>query len=486
MVKIKKIRDQVFRQNALSIAISFCLFSTACTGLDEDHFSFKSFFWGREKASDISSPRGEMPSPEIGGYFPDLTQALAAMPSIVEISAESSTTVASELNGSETPVAVPSKNRELAPAFGAGVVLDGGYILTNHHLVNEREKITVRLDGKIDYPAAIIGEDPFSDIAVLKLDIREQLVSAPIGDSETLAVGDWVVAIGNPYGLGKSVSVGVVSGLNRSSLEWDVYGNFIQTDAALNPGSSGGALISIDGEVVGLVTAVLSPGEGIGFAIPINDALYIAHELIKTGEVTRPWIGLGAQDINAELATFFSLKKPEGAIVTHVTPDGPAHDAGIHEGDIVTSFDGVTVKSGRDLERLTARSEVDRTYSISIVRNGEIVGLKVLLAARKGGVADEESQYEMETDGFGLFVVDIPTDLAENPGKTRGVLVIEAIDDTGLTILPGDVIISINGNAIAGVSSYREITHRLPLGKRALFLVNRSGENYFTIGSLRK
>jgi len=262
-------------------------------------------------------------------------------------------------------------------SLGSGFIVDQeGYILTNSHVIENAEEITVHLDDDKEYKARIIGDDPKTDIALIKIDQRDPLPVAKMGDSDKLEVGEWVIAIGNPFGFTQTVTVGVVSAKGRV-INAGPYDNFIQTDASINPGNSGGPLLNLKGEVIGINTAIIATGQGIGFAIPINMAKNILEDLKMQGSVVRGWIGVMIQKITPELIKAFKIREIQGAYVSDVIKDSPADKAGVRRGDIITAFDGKPVQSVEQLPRIVADTRPGRVISADIVRDGVEKHLKI-------------------------------------------------------------------------------------------------------------
>jgi serine protease Do len=376
---------------------------------------------------------------------------------------------------------------EPMPSYGAGIILDeDGLIITSHHLIKDAEVITVTTaEGEL-YTAEVIGSDALTDIAVLKITSDETFPEAALGDSSALAVGEWVVALGNPYGLGVSVSTGVISALDRSSLDWRVTGTFIQTDAPMNPGNSGGPLVTLDGKIVGVVTAMLSPGDRIGFAVPINDAVAVYRELLEAGIIKRGWLGVEVQDMDAELSRYFSLDTKKGVLVTHVEGESPAAAAGISVGDVIVAFAGEKISDVRSFRNIIIGAESGVSYSVEVIRQGESISLTTLLGERVVSEGERFPSYEIETDALGLFTVDIPADIKDTLAVENGVLVAEVTGDYDLKILPGDIILSLNLFPIQSRETYLASLAGLSEGERVVLLVQRQNDTFFTTIHLRK
>jgi len=264
--------------------------------------------------------------------------------------------------------------------LGSGVIIDKrGYVLTNHHVVRGADGVTVRLSSKQEYRGRIVGVDVKTDLAVIRFEPDVDLAVAALGDSDALRVGEWAIAIGNPFGLDQTVTVGVVSATGRGDVGIATYENFIQTDASINPGNSGGPLVNLRGEIIGINTAIVATGQGIGFAIPANMVKRVTGQLIDRGKVTRGWIGIAMEPLTSELVHSFGLRDARGAVVARVYPGGPAAAAGLQKNDVVVSFAGTTVDDYRQLQRLSADAEVGKTVKLEIIRNHErrVVELRV-------------------------------------------------------------------------------------------------------------
>jgi Do/DeqQ family serine protease len=267
------------------------------------------------------------------------------------------------------------------PGLGSGVIIDKrGYVLTNFHVIRGADAVTIRLSSsKQEYRGRTAGVDPKTDLAVVRFESAEELKVAALGNSDALRVGEWAIAIGNPFGLDQTVTVGVVSATGRADVGISSYENFIQTDASINPGNSGGPLVNLRGEVIGINTAIVATGQGIGFAIPANMARRITAELIERGKVTRGWIGVSMQPISAELAQALGLPNTKGAVVARVSPGSPAAAAGLKANDVIVAFDGTAVDDYHHMQRLAADAEVGKTVKLEILRDRakRRVGLKI-------------------------------------------------------------------------------------------------------------
>src|SRR3989454_1392760 len=256
------------------------------------------------------------------------------------------------------------------PGLGSGVIVDGrGYVLTNFHVIKGADGVIVRLSSKREYRGRIVGTDAKTDLAVVRFEPEAEVTVATLGNSDALRVGEWAVAIGNPFGLDQTVTVGVVSATGRADVGIASYENFIQTDASINPGNSGGPLLNLRGEVIGITTAIVATGQGIGFAIPANMAKRITSQLIDRGKVTRGWLGVSLQPITTELAQALGLRGTNGAVVARVHPGSPAAAVELKQNDVIVGFDGAAVDDYHHLQRLVAEAEVGKTIKLEIVRD---------------------------------------------------------------------------------------------------------------------
>ncbi len=270
--------------------------------------------------------------------------------------------------------------RHQQSSLGSGVVIDkSGLILTNNHVIKDADEITVRFANKQEAKGKVVGADGKTDLAVIRVNTKEELPVAALGNSDILRVGEWAIAIGNPFGLDHTLTVGVVSATGRSEVGIAAYENFIQTDASINPGNSGGPLLNIRGEVIGINTAIVASGQGIGFAIPINMARRVMDDLVKKGKVTRGWLGVGVQPLTPELAKSFGVSG-DGVLVNQVMPKSPAELAGLKVGDLILRVDGKAIKDPRDLQRIIAEAPIGKRVELDILREKDRRAISVQVA----------------------------------------------------------------------------------------------------------
>ena len=370
-------------------------------------------------------------------------------------------------------------------SLGSGFIINKeGYIVTNDHVVRDAEQIQVKLSNESVYNGKVIGSDPKTDIAVIKIDAKEPLTTAVLGDSNTLQVGQWAVAIGNPFGLDRTVTVGVVSATGRSNMGIETYEDFVQTDASINPGNSGGPLLNIHGEVIGINTAIVAAGQGIGFAIPVNMAKQVVTQLISKGNVSRGWLGVSIQSVNEEMARSFGLPKAYGALVNDVVPKGPAANAGILQGDVITSFDGTPVKDVRQLQRLVAETPIGKKAQVELYRDGKQLKVMVTTAPAESPQAQAQQRpTEREAGVLGLAVQELGPEL-KNQGMS-GVMVTD-LEPGGLAeeagIQQGDVIVSVNQKRVRNLAEYqRAVRDASARGAVALLVRRGSASIYFAL-----
>ena len=376
---------------------------------------------------------------------------------------------------------VPRKERSLGSGF---IISADGYILTNNHVVDGADEIKVKLADGRSFPATIKGGDVKLDLALLKIDTGESLPVAKLGDSGKLQVGEWVIAIGNPFGLEQTVTVGIVSAKGRV-IGAGPYDEFIQTDASINPGNSGGPLFNLAGEVIGINTAIIANGQGIGFATPVNAAQNIIPQLREVGHVTRGWLGVSVQPVTEELAASFGLDKPRGALVTEVIKGSPAEAAGFQRGDIILALEGKAVEEMTDLPRLVAGMPVDSSARFEVFRGGKSRSIEV-----KIGRLTEEGQAKAGTGGegassLGMVVTELTPDLARGMGLSAGKgAVVTAVDPAGAAaeanIRPGDLILEVGGKETASAAAYGQAIKGVKTGQVLRLLLQRGDALLYT------
>ncbi len=356
-------------------------------------------------------------------------------------------------------------NDQRMQGMGSGVIVTpDGYILTNAHVVKDADEITVNLSDKRSLPAKVVGIDPNSDIAVIKIDAKN-IPAAAFGDSDKMRVGSFVMAVGSPFGLNRTVTSGIISAKGRTNVGIVDYEDFIQTDAAINPGNSGGPLVNIEGEVVGINTAIASRSggyQGIGFAIPSNSAKLVMEELIKNGTVRRGLLGVRTQDVNQALAKSYGLPEVGGAVVSMVEPGSPAEKAGVKKDDVIVKFNGQPIGGAAELKNVVGRERPDSTVKLTLFRNKKTADVSVKMGERYQEVASAGNlQPEAQTGGeLGIQLGKVSAHDAKKLGlKDSEALVVKAVKPDGpgrkLGLEPGDAILEVDGTAILDVSTFK-------------------------------
>jgi serine protease Do len=373
-------------------------------------------------------------------------------------------------------------------SLGSGFIIDReGYVLTNNHVVAESDEIKVKLENEKEYDAKIIGRDEKTDIALIKITkAPAELPVAVLGDSDALEVGEWVMAIGNPFGLMETVTVGVVSAKWRK-IGAGPYDDFIQTDASINPGNSGGPLFNLNGEVVGINSAIYTPSGGnigIGFASPINLAKKIVRQLKEKGKVTRGWLGVVVQEVTPELAKSFGLKEGKGALVADAEKGGPADTAGLKGGDVITTFDGKEITKMSDLPLMVAETEVGKKVTVTVIRDGNEKEFTVTIGELKEKEAAAASGEEQ--NNLGLTAEQITPDLARRYGlpEDEGILITQVepgspADDAG--VKRGDIIKEIDRKPVKTMSQYLKALEKRKSGENILFLIKRGRNSIWIV-----
>ncbi len=373
-----------------------------------------------------------------------------------------------------------------AQSLGSGFIISAdGYVLTNNHVVEGADEIIVRLSDRSELEAELVGTDPRTDVALLKVKGND-LPYVKLGNSSELKVGEWVVAIGSPFGFDYSVTAGIVSAKGRS-LPNENYVPFIQTDVAINPGNSGGPLFNLDGEVVGINSQIFTRSGGfmgLSFAIPMDVAMEVADQLKAQGKVSRGWLGVVIQEVNKDLAESFGLDKPAGALIAQVMPDGPAAKGGLRDGDIILRFNGKEIVRSGDLPHAVGRVKPGSSASVEVVRQGKRQQLQVAV----GSLPDEGEALVAQAGGqekrsnrLGVVVSELTADQRSNLDLKRGVVISEVTDGPAALIglRPGDVITHLNNSAIDSVKTFAEVVDELPKNRTVSMRVIRQGHASF-------
>ncbi len=443
--------------------------------------------------------------------FADLAEKL--LPAVVNIS---SSQVVRTTQRQEIPQAPPGSpfedffkeffdrnQREGAPrrasSLGSGFIIDKtGFIVTNNHVIAEADEITVILHDDSRHEATVIGRDPKTDLALLKIETASELPYVDWGDSTSARVGDWVVAIGNPFGLGGTVTAGIISARQRD-INQGPYDSFLQTDASINRGNSGGPMFNMDGRVIGVNTAIFSPtggSVGVGFSIPASIAERVVNQLREFGRTKRGWLGVRIQTVTDEIAESLGLDEPAGALVADVTKDGPAQQGQIEAGDVILEFDGKAVEEMRDLPRIVAETEIGKPVEVDVWRKGKRRVVKVVVGeleeerpvlASTGPRGDAIEPEEAEIESLGVAVTAITDEMREQfnvPEDVKGVLITGVTADSGAAekgLRPGDVIVEVNQEEVSSPGQIAaKVSEAVDNDRRSvLLLVNRNGDLRF-------
>lgn len=380
-------------------------------------------------------------------------------------------------------------------SMGSGFIISSdGYVLTNNHVVEGADEITVRLRDRREIEAKVVGTDPGTDLALLKIDGKD-LPVVKLGNSDRLKVGEWVLAIGSPFGFDYSVSAGIISALNRSlpNEQNQNYVPFIQTDVAINPGNSGGPLFNMDGEVIGINSMIYTRSGGfmgLSFAIPISVAMDVVGQIKEKGHVLRGWLGVSIQEVNRDLAESFGLERPAGALVAAVVPDSPAAKGGLQAGDIILKVDGTPIEFSADLPHLIGRKRPGSTAALEVVRNGKQINLKVKVGelpsepeklAQQGGAAQPQNR-------LGIVVGDLTQEQLRELEIPQGIVIEEVVDGVGAAIglRPGMVITAIANKPVKSAAEFNLIVKSLPANRLIAMRVLRDGVPLFVTFKLPK
>jgi serine protease Do len=455
----------------------------------------------------LSFPTSVAYSKTAPSSFADLAEKL--MPSVVNISStQTIKTTSNPFKNFQFPPGSPFEemfkefNRQTerkATALGSGFIIDQkGIVVTNNHVIQGAEDIIVSANGS-EYKAKVIGTDPYMDLAVLQIESDEKFKTVSFGDSDKARIGDWVIAIGNPFGFGGSVTSGIISSRNRD-IGLTRYDDFIQTDASINQGNSGGPLFNLDGEVIGINTAIIAPGQsgsiGIGFAIPSNPASNVIDQLLEFGETKRGWLGVRIQEVTKEIAEVEKLEKPEGALVASVSENSPADKAGIKAGDIILVFDGKRIDTMRALPKLVAQTKVGKRVILQVWRNQKLISKKVLLGRLESSEqfkaenkTEQDTSKNTKIENLKISVRDLnKDDISERglPQSTTGVVVTEISEGSPLVFVSiDDVIVELQKKKVISSNQFSNLVKEIiTKGEKTLYLAIYNSSNqrsYITV-----
>lgn len=382
---------------------------------------------------------------------------------------------------------IPRQRGPNTSGSGSGVIVDKeGYIITNNHVIGEASEAEVRFWDKSTALAQVVGRDPDTDLALLKVEAKQELVAAQFGDSNAVKVGQWVLAVGNPFGLDRTVTLGVVSGIGRENMNLSRYENFIQTDASINPGNSGGPLFNLRGEVIGINTAIINFAQGIGFSIPSNMAYRVMKQLRKGGKVVRGWLGVGIQPLTPELASKFGVKEGHGVLVNEVFEHDPAAVAGIHPGDIITKVGNDPVETPNQLSRLVAAIDPGEKTSVEIIRDGVRSRVEVSLGIRQDKVVVASLPSDQTTVHLGIHVETLTEERAQELKlEEKTGVVVSKIDRGSVAytegLREGDLIKEVNRTEVNTVADYAREVKAVGQGETVLLRVLRESRAFYVV-----
>ncbi|MBV6518832.1 MAG: serine protease [Candidatus Brocadia sp.] len=374
--------------------------------------------------------------------------------------------------------------------LGSGVIIDSekGYVITNNHVVEDADELKINLGDKREFDGKVVGTDPQTDIAVVKID-GKNLPSAKLGDSDTIRAGQWAIAIGNPFGLSQTVSIGVISATGRANVGVAAYEDMIQTDAAINPGNSGGPLVNIKGEIIGINTAIFTRSggyQGIGFAIPINMVKIIMKDLVEKGKVTRGWLGVVIQDIDPALAKSFNVTVTEGVLVSDIQDNSPAKEAGFERGDIVVEYDGKPIRDVNHLRNTVAQTEISKKVKVKVLRDGKEKELTVKIGEQPADLFSAGPGAAPSGKDLGMTVQNITKELAKSLGveEDSGVIVTEVQPGSPAAmseIREGDLVKEVNRKKINNVTEFKKTLSEADKEKGVLMLIKRGEFSRYVI-----
>lgn len=375
---------------------------------------------------------------------------------------------------------LPKEREYKSTSLGSGFIISpDGFIVTNDHVIRNADEINVKLHDKRTFKAKVIGRDPKTDIAVIKIS-ADNLKYLKLGDSNRIKIGQWAIAVGNPFGLNGTLTVGVISATGRSNLGIETYEDFIQTDASINPGNSGGPLLNIYGEVIGINTAIVAAGQGIGFAIPASMAKNIVEQIIKKGTIERSWLGIGIQKLTPELAESMGIKKAEGILVNRVYENSPAEKAGIKEGDVILECNGTKLEEPSDLQKIVISVPVGSTLNLKILRDNKIININVQTS--KMPSEEKLEKAEISKNILGIKVRDLLPKEKKEAFYKFGVVITEVqpnspADLAGLQ--EGDIIFTINQRQIKNTNDFKQVMNSLKKGSIINIFLQRDDRTFY-------
>ena len=409
--------------------------------------------------------------------------ASRAKPAVVNISPATS---APSHSGKSDDPSVERRKPEIPSGSGSGVIVNkNGTIFTNQHVVGDAKEVEVRLSDKRKFTGKVIGRDSDTDLAVVKIESSGDLPTLPLGDSAKMKVGQWAIAVGNPFGLEGTVTLGIISATGRESVNLSRYEDFIQTDASINPGNSGGPLLNLHGEVIGINTAIINFAQGIGFAIPSNMVNEVTSQLIATGKVSRGWLGISIQEINSDLAEKFKIKEGEGILISEVFEGDPAAKAGLKPGDIITKINGLTISSPSTLSRTIASIGPNKKTELIILREGKQKTITLTLGERKEEARTASYQKPASDNVLGVTVTELNAEIREKnkiKPHDKGVLITKVEPDAKFdteALKEGDIIKEIEHEKVESITDFNNAVKKIQENDSVLILALRESRSFF-------
>lgn len=473
--------------------IVLCLFVLTLVGCESSEFSFKNLF--TFKKSTVSDQPQKITPPEqiinIQQAFEKVAEV--ALPAVVNIYTNQKVKVRPfhPMPFDDSPLfrdffeeffndLLPKEREYKSTSLGSGFIISSdGYIVTNDHVIRNADEINVKLHDKRTFKAKVVGRDPKTDVAVIKINTIN-LPFLNFADSNKIKIGQWAIAVGNPFGLNGTLTVGVISATGRSNLGIETYEDFIQTDASINPGNSGGPLLNIYGEVIGINTAIVAAGQGIGFAIPANMAKNIIDQIIKKGTIERSWLGVGIQKLTPELAESMGIKKTEGILINRIYENSPAEKAGLKEGDIILECNGVKLEDPSDLQKIVIGVPIGTTLKLKILRENKVLNIDI--KTEKMPSEDNIEKSELTKNLLGIKVRDLLPKEKKETFYKFGVVVVEVQPNSPADmagIMEGDIIFTINQKQIKSVSDFKNIVSNLKKGSIINIFLQRDSRTFY-------
>lgn len=473
--------------------VIFCLLIAILTGCEGSEFSFFKNLFSFKKSTTDQQPQKITPPEQIINIQQAFEKvAEVSLPAVVNIYTNQKVRVRPfPMPFDDSPLfrdffeeffndILPKEQEYKSTSLGSGFIISpDGYIVTNDHVIRNADEINVKLYDKRTFKAKVVGKDPKTDVAVIKIN-ADNLSFLKFADSNKIKIGQWAIAVGNPFGLNGTLTVGVISATGRSNLGIETYEDFIQTDASINPGNSGGPLLNIYGEVIGINTAIVAAGQGIGFAIPANMAKNIIDQIIKKGVIERSWLGVGIQKLTPELAESMGMKKAEGILINRVYENSPAEKAGLKEGDVILECNGTKLEDPSDLQKIVIGVPIGTTLKLKILRENKVISIDI--KTDKMPSEEKIEKTEITKNLLGIKVRDLLPKEKKDTFYKFGVVVVEVIPNSPADfagIMEGDVIFTINQKQIKNTNDFKQIVTNLKKGSIINIFLQRDNRTFY-------